>query len=135
MYELSSKNRDNFLCISDQIAFQKKGINVLCNSTPHHKDLAPAYLKNELIVKPLGWHKLQTLEELENKKNQIKIYHQFNKIEFNPKKGLQISGWIKGKSRNRLNEKIYLVANYSDAKKIFFLASNKNTNGKNIRQN
>ena len=131
MYELSAKNRENFLCISDQIAFKKKGIDVLCNSAPHHKDLAPAYLRNELIVKPLGWHKLQTLEELENKKNRIKIYHQFNKIDFNPKKGVKISGRIFGKSRNRLNEKIYLVANYSDTKKIFFLANHKNINGKN----
>ncbi len=130
MYELSAKNRENFLCISDQIAFQKKGIDVLCNAAPHHKDLAPAYLKNELIVKPLGWHKLLTLKELYNKKNQIKIYHQFNKIDFNPKKGVQISGRIIGKSRNRLNEKIYLVANYSDSKKIIFLASHKNIDNK-----
>ena len=130
MYSLSSKNRQDFLCISDKIAFKKKGIDILCNSSPHHKDLAPAYLKNELIVKPQGWHKLQTLEELHNKKNQIKIYYKFNKINFNPQKGLQISGWVTGKSNNRLNEKIYLVANYYDSKKIFFLASHKNIDGK-----
>ena len=50
MYEFNAKNREDFLCIADQIVFEKKGIDVFCDSAPHHKDLAPAYFKNKLIV-------------------------------------------------------------------------------------
>ena len=35
MYEFNAKNRRNFLCIADQIVFQKKGIEVICDSAPH----------------------------------------------------------------------------------------------------
>lgn len=125
MYEFNAKNREDFLCIADQIVFEKKGIDVYCDSGPHHKDLAPAYFKNKLIVKPIGWHRLQTLKELKNKKNSIMLNYQFKKLDFNPQKGFYINGWIEGKSNDRFKEKIFLVANYSDSKKIFFLVEHK----------
>ena len=63
---LSLQSKLWFVNFPDQIVFQKKGIDLFCDSAPHHNDLAPAYFENKLIVKPTGWHKLQTLKELKN---------------------------------------------------------------------
>ena len=125
MYEFSLNNRKNFICIADKIAFQKKGIELFCDLGPHHKDLAPAYFKNQLIVKPIGWHKLQTVEALNNKKNSINIEYSLDKVNLLPNKDLHITGWIIAKSINRSREDIFLVANYGDFKKISFQIENK----------
>lgn len=133
MYEFNENNRKNFLCVADQIIFQEKGIKLSCDSAPHHEDLAPAYFKNELIVKPIGWHRLQTLEELNNHNNHIKTKYMLDEINFSSKKELHVRGWIMARSKNRSfsNESIFLVANYLNSEKIFFEINKRENNKKN----
>lgn len=128
MYEFNAKNRRNFLCIADKIVFQKKGIEVICDSAPHHDDLAPAYFSNKLAVKPIGWHRLQTIEELDNEKNIIKVKKNIHTINFSPQLGLNIKGRIIATSKNRYYEKIFLVANYSNSERLIFYLGNKFNN-------
>ena len=92
--------------------------------------MAPAYFSNKLAVKPIGWHKLQTIKELDNEKNIIKVKKNIHTINFSPQLGLNIKGTIIATSKNRYYEKIFLVANYSNSERLIFYLGNKFNNRK-----
>ena len=132
-------NKEHFLCMADKNNFKEKNIDLTCDDAPHHKDLAPAYFRNDLKVKPIGWHYLQTSESRNNIKNNIQINYSVEEFYKNNEE-IKIKGYIFATSLTRGKERFLIFANYGSNKKrlinlkkredvkVYWKLKDKNTN-------
>lgn len=116
MHNQKKKVKFNFLCISDKASFKEKGIELICDKTPHGKDLGPQYFSNNLKVKPIGWHKLHAFNGSKKTTSKININFDLKEISRLPFQRLKIKGTASANSNLRGKERFFIVANYGSSK-------------------
>ena len=116
MDKQKKKVKFNFLCIADKASFKKKDIELICDRTPHGKDLGPQYFSNNLKVKPIGWHKLHAVNSSKKTTNKIDINYDLKEISRLPFQRLKIKGTASANSNLRGKERFFIVANYDSSK-------------------